>query len=97
MDFDYVVVPALILMIGILVIWLSVRRVLSLSTKVSRKWRRVAERAVLSGVVVVAVAVAGRASYNALTLLWFRAHNPPPGDIYTVDGHKMHIYPIFPF
>ncbi len=89
MDFDYVVFPALILVFGILVIWLSIRRILTLSSQVSRRWRRVAERIVLSAVVLVATAVAGCASYNAIALYWFRAHNPPPGVAYLVNGHKM--------
>lgn len=92
MDFDYIVVPALILLIGVVVIWLSVRRIRSLSANVSARWRRVAERIVLSVVVLVAAVVAGSASFNAIARLWFRAHNPPPGEIYTVDGHKMHMY-----
>src|ERR1700739_545512 len=92
MDFEYGVLPALILLIGVVVICLSVGRILSLSAKVSRKWRRVTERIVLSAVVLVAAAVAGSASFNAIARLWFRAHNPPPGEMYTVDGHKMHMY-----
>jgi pimeloyl-ACP methyl ester carboxylesterase len=91
MDFDYVVAPALLLLIGVLVIWLSVRRILSLSAKVSQKWRRIAERTVLSLVVLFAGAVAGSASFNAIARLWFRVHNPAPGEIYIVDGYKMHI------
>jgi len=92
MDFDYVVIPALILLLGVLVIWLSVRRVASLSAKVPQKWRRVAERIVLSAVVLVAAAVTVCASFNSIALLRFRGHNPPPGETYIVDGHKMHIY-----
>lgn len=92
MDFEYVVLPALILLIGVVVIWLSVRRILSLSGKVSRRWRRVTKRIVLSAVVLVAAAVAGSASFNAIARIWFRAHNPPPGEMYTVDGYKMHMY-----
>jgi pimeloyl-ACP methyl ester carboxylesterase len=91
MDFDYVVVPGFILLIGIVVIWLSSRRILSLSAKVSRKWRRIAERIVLSVAIVFAAAIAGSAIYNSIALLWFRAHNPPPGDTYVVNGHKMHM------
>ena len=90
MDFDYVVVPLLILFIGVVVIWLSVRRVLSISAKVSKRWRRVAVRIALSVVVLLAGAVAGSTSFNAIARLWFRAHNPPPGETYTVDGRKMH-------
>lgn len=89
MDFDYVVMPVLILLLGLLVIWLSFRRIRSVSTKVSRRWQRVLERIVLSMVVLVAAFLAASSSYNAVALLWFRAHNPPPGQIYTVDGHSM--------
>jgi pimeloyl-ACP methyl ester carboxylesterase len=89
LDFDYVVLPALILLIGILVVWLSICRVLSLSAKVAQRWRRVVERIVLAVVVLLAVGLAGSASYNAIALGWFRAHNPPPGSFYFVNGHKM--------
>ncbi len=92
MDFEYVVLPAFILLIGVVVTWLSVHRILSLSAKVSAKWRRVVERIVLSAIVLVAAVVAGSASSNAIARLLFRAHHPPPGQIYTVDGHKMHMY-----
>ena len=91
MDFDYVVVPLLVLFIGVLVIWMSVRRVLSISAKVSNRWRRVAERIALSAIVRLVGAVAGSASLNAIARLWFRAHNPPLGETYTVDGRNMHI------
>ena len=42
MDFDYLVVPFIILVLAILVIWLSVRRMRSLSTRAhltQRFWR----------------------------------------------------------
>ncbi len=91
MDFDYVVLPSLILLIGVAVIWLSVRRILSLSANVPARWRRVAERIVFSAIVLVGAVVAGSASFNAIARLWFRAHNPPPGQIYTVDSYKMHM------
>jgi hypothetical protein len=92
MDLDYVVVPALILLIGILVIWLSIRRLLSLSAKVSGRCRRIAERIVLPVIVLVVGGIAASAIFNAIALHWFRAHNPPPGEIYIVDGHKMRMY-----
>ena len=86
MDFDYVVAPLLILFIGVVVIWLSVRRVLSISAKVSKRWRRVAVRIALSVVVLLAGAVAGSTSFNAIARLWFRAHKSPSGETYTVNG-----------
>jgi len=91
MDFDYVVVPALILLIGVLVIWLSMRRILTLARRYSRRWRRAVERIVLTLVILFVAAIAGSASYNSIALVWFRVHNPPPGDIYLVNGHEMHM------
>ena len=94
MDFNYVIFPAIILVAGTLVNYLSIRRILTLPVKVTRKWRRVAERIILSGVILFAAVMAGSATYNAVALHIFRAHNPPPGEIYAVDGHKMHLYCI---
>jgi len=88
-DIDYVVMPAVILTAGILIVWLSIRRFRSLSAKVSRKWRRITERIVLSTVILLAVAVAGSSSYNAIAHNWLRAHNPAPGSFYIGDGHRM--------
>jgi pimeloyl-ACP methyl ester carboxylesterase len=45
----------------------------------------------LSVVVLLAAVLAGSASYNAIALGWFRAHNPPPGNTYLVNDHKMHM------
>jgi len=33
MDFDYVALPVIIVIVGVVLIWLSLRRILSLSTK----------------------------------------------------------------
>lgn len=92
MDFDYVVMPAIIFMIGILIMWLCIRRMLSLSKKSYPIWRKVAERIVLPIVALVATVAAGSSSFNAIALHWFHAHNPPPGEIYIVNGHKMRMY-----
>ncbi len=92
MDIDYVVMPAIILAVGILVIWLSVRRMRSLSAKHHRTWRKVTERIVLSIIALLAVAVAGTSAFNAIALHHFWALNPAPGAFYAVNGHRMHIY-----
>jgi hypothetical protein len=92
MDFDYVVMPAIIFVIGILIMWLYIRRILSLSKKSYRMGRKVAERIVLSIVALVATVVVGSSSFNAIAIHWFRAHNPPPGEIYIVNGNKMRMY-----
>ena len=83
--------PAIIFVIGILIVWLSMRRILSLSKKSYRMWRKVAERIVLSVVVLLAAFVAGSSAYNAIAIYHFWAANQPPGDFYSVNGHRMHI------
>ena len=91
MDFDYVVFPAIIFVVGVLLIWLSVRRFRSLSSKSYRTWRKVAERIVLSVVVLLVAVLAGSSAYNAIVLHHFWATNQPPGAFYSVNGHRMHI------
>lgn len=92
MDLDHVVIPAVVFAIGILVLWLCVRRILSLQTKGYRTWRKVFERIVLSITVLVVATVSGGSAFNAVALHHFRTLNPPPGETYTVNGSRMHIY-----
>jgi pimeloyl-ACP methyl ester carboxylesterase len=89
MDFLYVVIPALLILAGILIAWLSTRRLLSLGRKSYPRWRKITERIVLSLVAVAALAVAGSSGWNAIALYRFR--HPPPGKTYLVDGHTMRI------
>jgi pimeloyl-ACP methyl ester carboxylesterase len=89
MDFFYVVIPALLVLSGILIAWLSTRRLLSLGRKSYARWRKITERIALSLVAVAALAVAGSSGWNAIELYRFR--HPPPGKTYTVDGHAMRI------
>jgi pimeloyl-ACP methyl ester carboxylesterase len=88
-DTHYVVVPALIVLIGILIAGFSMRRVLSRRNKTVPCWRRVTERVVLSLVALAAVAVAASSGFNAIALHHFRSH--PPGQMYLVNGHRMRI------
>jgi pimeloyl-ACP methyl ester carboxylesterase len=91
MDFNYVVVPALIVLFAALVIWLAIRRIRSLSSKSCRKWRKIVERVVLASIGTVVAVIAITAAFNAIALFVFRARNPPPGTTYLVNGHAMHI------
>jgi hypothetical protein len=92
MDFDYVVIPALILVVGVLVVWFCIRRMVSLPTKSYGTWRKVAERIVLSTVVLLVTGVTGICTFNAIKIQVFRAANPPFGKLYTVNGKKMRLY-----
>lgn len=91
MDVDYVVFPVLILLIAIPVIWLSIRRIRLLSTKVFAPWRRVVERILFSAAILLALALAGSTTFNAIAIQRFRATNRPLGKLYTVNGRKMHL------
>ena len=87
MDFDYVVVPTLVALIGILVAGFSTLRILSLRRRSYPMWRKVTERIVLSFAALIAVAIAGISGFNAIAL---RA-NKLPGKTYLVNGHGMRI------
>ncbi len=89
MDFAYVVVPALLVVVGILLAWLAIRRMRSLRAKNFPAWRKITERVVLSLIAVAAVLVAGGSGWNAVALYAYR--HPPPGQMYAVDGHAMRI------
>jgi pimeloyl-ACP methyl ester carboxylesterase len=89
MDLDYIVIPALIMMIGILIAWLSIRRVLSLRRKSYFGWRKFTEYSVLSLVSLFAAFLAASSGFNAIALNYFR--HPPPGQMYSVDGNMMRI------
>jgi pimeloyl-ACP methyl ester carboxylesterase len=92
MDFDYVVMPAVILMVALLLVWLCIRRLRTISAKECRVSRKVAECVLLSFVVLLAVVLGGSSSFNAIKIHRFRATHPPPGVLYTIEGRKMHIY-----
>jgi hypothetical protein len=88
-DPQYVVLPALIVLIGTLIAWLSAKRVLSLRNKTLATRRKITERIVLAMVALVAVAVTASSGFNAIALHHFRSR--PPGEIYLVNGHRMDI------
>ncbi len=87
MDFSYVVLPALIVLIGILTIWLSIRRILALGAKGYPFWRRFTERTILFFLILLAAALAASSGFNAFML--YRYRHPAPGLVYLVNGHRM--------
>jgi hypothetical protein len=86
MNFNYVFLPIVILAVGVFTVWLSLRRIVSLSAPTHPMWRRIAERVVLTIVVLVAVVVVGNTSYNAIAVDYFWSRNPVPGRIVDVGG-----------
>jgi pimeloyl-ACP methyl ester carboxylesterase len=91
MNFNYVFMPIIIFVAGVFIIWLSSRRILALSKKTYPAWRKIVERAVLSIVILAAVAIAGYTAFNAIAIHSFWARNPAPGKLVDVDGYSMYI------
>lgn len=91
MDFDYVIAPAIVLLLALLVIWACARRMRSLSTKCYHTWRKVFERGILTFIILLAAVAGASSSFNAIVLYRVRVANPPPGALYAVDGRKMHL------
>ncbi len=91
MDFDYVVMPAVILVLALLLVWLCARRIRLLSAKTYPTWRKIVERIFLSFLILLAIFGGASSSVNAIRLYYVRATNPPPGALYIVDGRKMRI------
>lgn len=56
-----------------------------------RGWRSVRRTGL--GLLLLLVVLAGAgAAWNALAIRHYRNTNPPPGKLYTVNGHPMHLY-----
>jgi pimeloyl-ACP methyl ester carboxylesterase len=91
MYFNYVFMPIIIFVAGVFIIWLSSRRILALSKKTYRPWRKIVERGVLSIAILVALAIAGYTAFNAIAVRSFWSRNPAPGRIVDVGGYRMHI------
>jgi pimeloyl-ACP methyl ester carboxylesterase len=91
MNFNYVFMPIIIFVAGVFIIWLSSRRILALSKKTYQAWRKIVEQAVLSIVILVALAIAGYTAFNAIAVRSFWSRNPAPGKLVDVDGYRMHI------
>jgi len=84
--------PIAIVLVAILIVALSIRRLRTLQRTRHGKWRRITERVLLSLVILLCVIAAGSTIFNAAALRYYRSIYPAPGTIYRVNGHDMHIY-----
>ena len=87
-----VFLPIVIVLVAILLVAISIRRLRTLRHTQHRKWRRITEWVLLSFAVLVCAFLAGSTIFNAAALRYYRAIYPPPGKIYSVNGHDMHLY-----
>jgi pimeloyl-ACP methyl ester carboxylesterase len=91
MNFNYLILPILIVFASILVAGVSLRRMLGRLSQYA-KWRKIAERIVLSAVILVTIAVCLSTAFNAFVSNYYWANTRVPGSTYSIDGHKMHLY-----
>jgi pimeloyl-ACP methyl ester carboxylesterase len=84
--------PIVIVLIAILIVALCIRRLRTLRHTQHSKWRRITEWVLLSFAVLVCAFLAASTIFNAAALRYYRAIYPPPGKIYSVNGHDMHLY-----
>jgi hypothetical protein len=89
MDFLYGLLPALLVILGILIAGLCLRRMLSLSDRPYPTARRFAERIGLSLIALFFLAIALSSGINAVLLHHERA--AMPGRLVAVKGHRMRI------
>ncbi len=88
MDFEFEVLPVLIVLVCVLAAWLAVWRMRSLGKKELPDLRKVLEGVALVVILVVALGVGASSGINAVLLHHFKAHEMP-GQLYTVNGHAM--------
>jgi pimeloyl-ACP methyl ester carboxylesterase len=91
MTFNFIFLPLVILTVCSIIVWLSLRRMLSPSLRTHPVLRKIAERIVLSVVVMCGAVVGVSTTWNAIAIHRFWSHHPAPGRIVDVGGRGMHI------
>jgi pimeloyl-ACP methyl ester carboxylesterase len=89
MTLSYVVIPALLVLLGVLFAWFSVRRIFALRTKSYSPVRKITEGILLSLAALLLLVAAGSSGVNAVILAYYHARLP--GQVYPVNGHNMRI------
>ncbi len=85
-------IPFIIVVTALLAAFFSVRRLRRLRSLPIGKLRRITERVILSLVTLVAVVAAASTTFTVIAHDVFVAHHPAPGQIYVVNGYKMHLW-----
>lgn len=91
MNFDYVVLPALLGVLAVLIVAFCVRRLRAVSTKQYSRLRRLSERTALSLACLLVISVAACSLFNATVVRLFWRLHPPAGQMVMVGQYKMHI------
>lgn len=92
MNANPLTLPIAIVLIAILIVAFSIRRLRTLRRTPHGKWRRITEQTLLSLAIFLSVMAAGSTIFNAAALRYYRSIYPAPGAMYPVNGHEMHVY-----
>ncbi len=89
MDFNYIVVPAIVVLALILVACGALRRIITLLRGEHSRARRWKEGIILWPVALFGITLAALTTFNAISLFYYR--HPPPGKMYRVNGRLMRL------
>jgi len=89
MDFNYIVVPVIVILALVLVACMALRRIIMLRQVEHSRARRWKEGVILWPVALFCIAVAALAAFNAIALYYYR--HPPLGNMYSVNGRLMRL------
>jgi len=91
MDFDYAVVPAILMVLAVSVVWFSIQYLRTLSSRPRAKSARVVDLMILAAGNVLVLGVGISSCTNAVLTASFRAKHPEPGTDYLVNGKRIHL------
>jgi pimeloyl-ACP methyl ester carboxylesterase len=89
MDFNYIVVPAIVVLALVFVASAALWRIITLLKGDHSRARRWKEGIILWPVSLFGIGVAALTSFNATALYYYR--HPPPGNMYRVNGRLMRL------
>ncbi len=89
MEFHYLVVPAMFVLLGLSITWFSMCCVLSPRTKSLGSLRKIVEGVLLSLAAIVCLGLVASSGFNAIAFVAFRY--APPGSFYHVNGRRMRL------
>lgn len=89
MDFNYIVVPVIVVLALVLVASGAIRRIITLLRGDLSRARRWKEGIILWPGALFAIGVGGLTAFNAIDLYYYR--HPPPGNMYRVNGRLMRL------
>jgi len=89
MDFNYIVVPAIVVLALVLIACGALRRIIALLRGDHSRARRWKEGIILWPLALFSIGVAALTAFNAIALYYYR--HPPPGNMYRVNGRLMRL------